>query len=54
VAAGGGKLVNRGRTYGVTDPSVVPAAEAVEFLGKRPGALLRRLNVKYVLRLTSK
>jgi deazaflavin-dependent oxidoreductase (nitroreductase family) len=54
VAAGGCKLVNRARIYEVTDPCVVPAAEAVEFLGKRPAALLRRLNVEYVLRLTSK
>jgi deazaflavin-dependent oxidoreductase (nitroreductase family) len=52
-ASGGGKLVHRGRTYAVTNPSVVPASRALEFLGKRPAALLRRLNVEYVLRLTS-
>jgi deazaflavin-dependent oxidoreductase (nitroreductase family) len=54
VAASGGNLVYRGRTYEVTDPSVVPAAVAAEFLGKRAAALLRSLKVEYVLRLTSK
>jgi deazaflavin-dependent oxidoreductase (nitroreductase family) len=52
-ATGGGKLVHRGRTYAVTNPSVVPASEALRFLGKGPSALLRRLHVEYVLRLTS-
>jgi deazaflavin-dependent oxidoreductase (nitroreductase family) len=54
VAAGGGKLVYRGRTYEVTDPSVVSAAAAGEFLGKRAAALVRRLKVEYVLRLAAK
>jgi deazaflavin-dependent oxidoreductase (nitroreductase family) len=52
-AAGGGKLVHRGRTYPVTNPSVIPASEALGFLGKGPAALLRRLHVEYVLCLTS-
>jgi deazaflavin-dependent oxidoreductase (nitroreductase family) len=53
VAAGGGKLVHRGRTYEVTEPKVVPAAEAMNFLSKGSAALLKRMNLEYVLRLTA-
>lgn len=53
-AAGGGKLVHRGRIYEVTDPRVLPAAEASQSLSKWPALLLRRLNVDQVLRLTKK
>lgn len=53
-AAGGAKIVRRGRTVEVTDPQIVTAAEALKFLPKRPAALLRRLNVSHVLRLTAK
>jgi deazaflavin-dependent oxidoreductase (nitroreductase family) len=53
VAAGGAKLEHRGRTYDVTDPRVIPAAEAAGFLGKGPATLLKRLNLEYVMRLTS-
>jgi deazaflavin-dependent oxidoreductase (nitroreductase family) len=53
-AAGQAKIVRRGRTVEVTDPRIVTAAEALEFLPKGPAALLRRLKADYVLRLTAK
>jgi deazaflavin-dependent oxidoreductase (nitroreductase family) len=53
-AAGRAKLVRRGRTVEVTEPEIVTAAQALEFLPKAPAALLRRLNVSHVLRLTAK
>jgi deazaflavin-dependent oxidoreductase (nitroreductase family) len=53
-AAGRGRLVHRGRTYDVTDPTVLLAAAARTHLSKFPAALLRLLNVEYVLRLETK
>ncbi|WP_158879461.1 nitroreductase family deazaflavin-dependent oxidoreductase [Amycolatopsis anabasis] len=50
-AAGGGGLVHRGRTLEITDPVVVTAEEALEFLPPRPSALLRRLGLSHVLRV---
>jgi deazaflavin-dependent oxidoreductase (nitroreductase family) len=53
-AAGRGRLVHRGRTYDVTDPTVLLAAAARTHLSKFPAVLLRLLNVEYVLRLETK
>jgi deazaflavin-dependent oxidoreductase (nitroreductase family) len=53
-AAGNAEVVHRGRTVEVTNPQLVTAAEASEFLPKNPAALLRRLKVSQVLRLTAK
>lgn len=53
-AAGKGSIVHRGRAYDITDPMVLPASQALDFLPKGPAAVARRLKVEYVLRLTTR
>lgn len=51
-AAGGGRAKMYGKTFPVTDPKVVPTAEAVAQMKTPWAQILERANVDYTLLLT--
>jgi deazaflavin-dependent oxidoreductase (nitroreductase family) len=52
-AAGGGRVKLNGKTFAVTDPRVVPTAEAAELLKSPWRQLVGRAGVDYTLLLTA-
>ncbi|MQA11900.1 MAG: nitroreductase family deazaflavin-dependent oxidoreductase [Pseudonocardiaceae bacterium] len=50
-AAGGGRLVHRGRRLRITEPTVVPSLSATDLLPHLPALLVKRLRVENVLQL---
>ncbi|MGH3623611.1 MAG: nitroreductase family deazaflavin-dependent oxidoreductase [Sciscionella sp.] len=53
-AAGKGSIVHRGRTYEVTNPTVLPTSEGLKLLPQGPAAVATRLKIEYVLHLSTR